>query len=209
MTAVRHGVREPSWAAKPERRFDPSACEVKHDLNIVGLLLAAGSATRFGSDKLRHALPHGVPIAVQAARHLQAGVADGRRGGAARHATSCAQAEERRLRGRGVRERRRGHGREPRLRRARGRARRTATSSRSPTCRSCGRTHDRRGARRARRRRAARRALLSRAPRPSGRACQERFLEELLALQRRRRREAARRARTSASWSRFRSAIPA
>jgi molybdenum cofactor cytidylyltransferase len=36
--------------------------------NIVGLLLAAGSASRFGSDKLRHALPHGVPIAVQAAR---------------------------------------------------------------------------------------------------------------------------------------------
>ena len=29
MTAVRHGVTEPSWAAKPERRFDPSACEVK------------------------------------------------------------------------------------------------------------------------------------------------------------------------------------
>jgi xanthine dehydrogenase accessory factor len=28
MTAVRHGVSEPSWAAKPERRFDPSACEV-------------------------------------------------------------------------------------------------------------------------------------------------------------------------------------
>ena len=40
-------------------------------MNIVGLLLAAGSATRFGSDKLRHALPHGVPIAVQAARHLK------------------------------------------------------------------------------------------------------------------------------------------
>jgi molybdenum cofactor cytidylyltransferase len=40
--------------------------------NIVGLLLAAGSATRFGSDKLRHALPHGVPIAVQAARPLKA-----------------------------------------------------------------------------------------------------------------------------------------
>ena len=35
---------------------------------VVGLLLAAGSASRFGSDKLRHALPHGVPIAVQAAR---------------------------------------------------------------------------------------------------------------------------------------------
>jgi xanthine dehydrogenase accessory factor len=29
MTAVRHGVAEPSWAAKPERRFDPSACEIK------------------------------------------------------------------------------------------------------------------------------------------------------------------------------------
>jgi len=36
--------------------------------DIVGLLLAAGASTRFGSDKLRHALPHGVPIAVQAAR---------------------------------------------------------------------------------------------------------------------------------------------
>ena len=39
-------------------------------MNIVGLLLAAGSAKRFGSDKLLHRLPHGVPIAVQAARHL-------------------------------------------------------------------------------------------------------------------------------------------
>jgi xanthine dehydrogenase accessory factor len=29
MTAVRHGVPEPTWAAKPERRFDASACEVK------------------------------------------------------------------------------------------------------------------------------------------------------------------------------------
>ncbi len=43
-------------------------------MKIVGLLLAAGSATRFGSDKLRHALPHGVAIAVQAARHLLAEV---------------------------------------------------------------------------------------------------------------------------------------
>ncbi|HEV3011445.1 MAG TPA: nucleotidyltransferase family protein [Burkholderiales bacterium] len=40
-------------------------------MRIVGLLLAAGSATRFGSDKLRHELPHGVAIAVQAARHLR------------------------------------------------------------------------------------------------------------------------------------------
>jgi xanthine dehydrogenase accessory factor len=29
MTAVRHGVSEPSWAAKKDARFDPSACEVK------------------------------------------------------------------------------------------------------------------------------------------------------------------------------------
>jgi molybdenum cofactor cytidylyltransferase len=43
-------------------------------LKIVGLLLAAGSATRFGSDKLRHNLPHGVAIAVQAARHLRSEV---------------------------------------------------------------------------------------------------------------------------------------
>lgn len=38
---------------------------------IAGLLLAAGSASRFGSDKLRHNLPHGVAIAVQAARQLR------------------------------------------------------------------------------------------------------------------------------------------
>jgi molybdenum cofactor cytidylyltransferase len=44
-------------------------------LSIVGLLLAAGSATRFGSDKLQHALPHGVSIAVQSARHLKSEVA--------------------------------------------------------------------------------------------------------------------------------------
>jgi molybdenum cofactor cytidylyltransferase len=41
-------------------------------LRVVGLLLAAGSATRFGSDKLRYALPHGVPIAIQSARTLRA-----------------------------------------------------------------------------------------------------------------------------------------
>jgi molybdenum cofactor cytidylyltransferase len=41
-------------------------------LKFVAILLAAGSAKRFGSDKLRHALPHDVPIAVQATRHLKA-----------------------------------------------------------------------------------------------------------------------------------------
>ena len=40
----------------------------------VGLLLAAGSASRFGSDKLLHLLPTGEPIAVAAARHLLAAV---------------------------------------------------------------------------------------------------------------------------------------
>jgi molybdenum cofactor cytidylyltransferase len=41
-------------------------------LRVVAILLAAGSARRFGSDKLRHALPHDVPIAIQAARNLKA-----------------------------------------------------------------------------------------------------------------------------------------
>jgi len=41
-------------------------------LNVVAILLAAGSASRFGSDKLLHPLPHGVAIAVQAARHVRA-----------------------------------------------------------------------------------------------------------------------------------------
>ncbi len=39
---------------------------------MLGILLAAGASSRFGADKLRHALPHGVMIAVQAARHLRA-----------------------------------------------------------------------------------------------------------------------------------------
>jgi len=38
---------------------------------IVGLLLAAGSAKRFGSNKLLHLLPHGVPMVLQAVRHLK------------------------------------------------------------------------------------------------------------------------------------------
>jgi molybdenum cofactor cytidylyltransferase len=41
-------------------------------LKLVPILLAAGSASRFGSDKLLHLLPHEVPIAAQSARHLKA-----------------------------------------------------------------------------------------------------------------------------------------
>ncbi len=40
-------------------------------MSVVAILLAAGSATRFGSDKLLHRLPHAVPMALQAARHLK------------------------------------------------------------------------------------------------------------------------------------------
>ncbi len=41
-------------------------------MKVVAVLLAAGSASRFGSDKLLHPLPHDVPMALQAARHLAA-----------------------------------------------------------------------------------------------------------------------------------------
>ena len=37
---------------------------------IVGILLAAGSATRFGSDKLLHPLSDGTPMALASARNL-------------------------------------------------------------------------------------------------------------------------------------------
>lgn len=40
-------------------------------MNVAAILLAAGSASRFGSNKLLHRLAHGVPIAVQSARHLK------------------------------------------------------------------------------------------------------------------------------------------
>jgi molybdenum cofactor cytidylyltransferase len=43
-------------------------------LSIVGILLAGGSATRFGSDKLLHPLPDGKPIAVASACNLIAAV---------------------------------------------------------------------------------------------------------------------------------------
>ncbi|HTH41112.1 MAG TPA: NTP transferase domain-containing protein, partial [Rhodocyclaceae bacterium] len=39
---------------------------------IVGLLLAGGASSRFGSDKLSHPLADGTPIALASARHLQA-----------------------------------------------------------------------------------------------------------------------------------------
>jgi len=41
---------------------------------IVGILLAAGSGTRFGSHKLLHRLPDGTPMAVSALRNLAQGV---------------------------------------------------------------------------------------------------------------------------------------
>ena len=41
---------------------------------IYGTLLAAGSASRFGSHKLLYPLPDGTPIGVAAARHLKQGV---------------------------------------------------------------------------------------------------------------------------------------
>ena len=41
---------------------------------ICGILLAAGSASRFGSHKLLHLLPDGIPIGVAAARNLKQGV---------------------------------------------------------------------------------------------------------------------------------------
>ena len=37
---------------------------------VTGILLAAGSAVRFGSNKLLHPLPGGTPVAVQAAQRL-------------------------------------------------------------------------------------------------------------------------------------------
>lgn len=41
---------------------------------IAGILLAAGSSTRFGGDKLLHPLPDGTPVAVAAGRSLLAAV---------------------------------------------------------------------------------------------------------------------------------------
>jgi len=42
---------------------------------IQGILLAAGSASRFGSDKLAHRLGDGTPIVLAAARHLREALA--------------------------------------------------------------------------------------------------------------------------------------
>ena len=45
-------------------------------MNISAILLAAGSGSRFGGDKLLHPLPDGTPIGVAAARNLLAAVPD-------------------------------------------------------------------------------------------------------------------------------------
>jgi molybdenum cofactor cytidylyltransferase len=45
-------------------------------LTITGILLAAGSGSRFGGDKLLATLPDGTPVAAAAARALLAGVPD-------------------------------------------------------------------------------------------------------------------------------------
>jgi len=47
-----------------------------HPRNIVAILLAAGSGSRFGGDKLLHPLADGVAIAVHAARNLFAVLSD-------------------------------------------------------------------------------------------------------------------------------------
>jgi molybdenum cofactor cytidylyltransferase len=41
------------------------------DLKIIGILLAAGSGSRFGGNKLTHALPGGTPIGVASLRNLK------------------------------------------------------------------------------------------------------------------------------------------
>lgn len=43
---------------------------------IYGVLLAAGSASRFGSHKLLYPLPDGTPIGIAAARHLRQSIED-------------------------------------------------------------------------------------------------------------------------------------
>lgn len=45
-------------------------------MTIVGILLAAGSGSRFGGDKLLAALPGGVPVGVQSLRNLRAAIAE-------------------------------------------------------------------------------------------------------------------------------------
>ena len=45
-------------------------------MRIVGILLAAGSGSRFGGDKLLAALPGGVPVGVKSLRNLRAALAD-------------------------------------------------------------------------------------------------------------------------------------
>lgn len=45
-------------------------------MKITGILLAAGSGSRFGGDKLLHPLSDGTPVGVASLRHLQAALPD-------------------------------------------------------------------------------------------------------------------------------------
>ena len=99
----------------------------------------AGSATRFGSDKLRTRLPHGVPIAVQAARHLKPEVSTSPRRGAPGRGRTCRNLlKKKTARWWCARTPPRAWARASPARCA-PRARPTATSSRSATCRSSAR----------------------------------------------------------------------
>ena len=56
--------------------FEQMSSQQAAALRAVGILLAAGSGSRFGGDKLLAALPDGVPVGVQSLRNLRTAIAD-------------------------------------------------------------------------------------------------------------------------------------